>query len=768
MEIFKIENLTFRYPAASFAAVENISLTIRKGEFITVCGKSGSGKSTLLSLLKPELAPFGDKTGDIHFLGGEYDSTKIGFMLQNPENQIVCDKVWHELAFGLENTGMDTGEIRLRVAEVASYFGIGEWYHKKTTELSGGGKQILSLAAIVALKPSVIILDEPTSMLDPIMAHELLATLKRINTELGITVILSEHRLEEVFGISDRVLVMDGGKALVFDTPKNVAAFLRDNGHDMMLALPAATRIFPEELPLTVCEGKNIIADRKVLNAELCRREEGKEVILSAKDIWFKYDKNEPDILKGFSCEVKCGEIFAIMGGNGAGKSTALSVIAGVLKPYRGKIKRDNEIRTALLPQNPQLLFVGKTVGADLDEISDGIVEMLGVDEISDKHPYDLSGGEIQRAAIAKLLLTNPDVILMDEPTKGLDAHTKQQLGEILTELKSEGKAIVIVSHDLEFCAEFADKGGLFFDGAIVSDGEIHDFFAGKSFYTTAANRIAEEVVPSAVTVSEVSEAIGGKKSAIQKTEKREREQIEKIVAAPTRINKKQHRLHSIISVAILAVLVPLTTFFGLKFTQNEGYYLTSVAVIIEIMAVLAISFERKKPRAELLVLISVLCALGAGGRIAFYAVQSFKPLAAIVIVSGAALGGEVGFLVGALSAFVSNFFFGQGPWTLWQMFAFGMIGLVSGIFSSGVIGKTRVTYAVFGFFAVIIIYSILINATSVLIWEPSPTAELIISSIVLGFPYDLIHAVSTMIFLWLLGVPLTEKIERIKLKKGL
>ena len=506
---------------------------------MTLCGPSGCGKTTLLRQLKTVLAPHGTRTGDILFeetpldeVGQREQSARIGFVQQSPENQIVTDKVWHELAFGLESLGCDTPTIRGRVAEMANFFGIQNWFYKNVTELSGGQKQLLNLASVMAMQPDVLILDEPTSQLDPIAASDFLATVGKINRELGTTIILTEHRLEEVLPLSDRVLVLDGGRLLFDGAPGEVGEKLRAAGSGMFLAMPAPIRIWaavPNKLscPLTVRDGRNWLSsfaetgplrDAPIRDAE----ESGGPVVLKLDELWFKYEKDTPDVIRGLSLTVRRGEFVALLGGNGAGKTTALSLIAGLNRPYRGKVSVTG--RVAALPQNPQAIFVKKTVREDLQEILSGkrfsqeerdaktahVVTLCRLEGLLDRHPYDLSGGEQQRAALAKVLLTDPDILLLDEPTKGLDAEFKQVLAVILKMLLRRGVTIVMVSHDLEFCAEHAGRCALFFDGSVVTEGAPQIFFAGNSFYTTAPNRMVRQLLPQAVTVSDVIAACGG------------------------------------------------------------------------------------------------------------------------------------------------------------------------------------------------------------------------------------------------------------------
>ncbi len=535
MEVFTINHLNFAYPEQEKNAISDLTLSVRPGEFLVLCGPSGCGKSTLLRQLKTVLAPHGRRSGEILFDGRNLDSLdqreqaeKIGFVQQSPENQIATDKVWHELAFGLESLGYDTPTIRRRVAEMASFFGIQEWFYKPVTELSGGQKQLLNLASVMVLQPKVLILDEPTSQLDPIAASDFLATLGKINRELGTTIILTEHRLEEAFGFASRVAVMDGGKLLCTGTPADVGAELKSSGNAMFLAMPAAMRIWAASdstaaCPISVCDGRNWLLDYAKTHDLQSVPEEDKnapdtETVVSARELWFKYDKDLPDVVKGLSLELHKGEFLALLGGNGTGKTTTLKLLANLKKAYRGDLHITGTV--GMLPQNPQAIFVKSTVREDLLEILPKaereseqlaqVVSLCKLAELLDRHPYDLSGGEQQRAALAKILLLNPDILLLDEPTKGLDAEFKQVFGQILRTLQASGVAILMVSHDIEFCARYADRCALFFDGSIVTEAAPRTFFSGNSFYTTAANRIARDVLPEAVTPEDVIAACSG------------------------------------------------------------------------------------------------------------------------------------------------------------------------------------------------------------------------------------------------------------------
>ena len=636
MEIFTIRNLNFAYPEQEKNAITDLSLSVQPGEFLVLCGPSGCGKSTLLRQLKTVLAPHGRRNGEILFEGRNLDSLdqreqaeKIGFVQQSPENQIATDKVWHELAFGLESLGYDTPTIRRRVAEMASFFGIQTWFYKSVTELSGGQKQLLNLASVMVLQPKVLILDEPTSQLDPIAASDFLATLGKINRELGTTIILTEHRLEEAFGFASRVAVMDKGRLLCTGTPAEVGAELKSSGNAMFLAMPAAMRIWAASdsnaaCPLSVCDGRNWLLNYAKTHELQPVPEEKKnapngETVVSARELWFKYDKDLPDVVKGLSLELHKGEFLALLGGNGTGKTTTLKLLANLKKAYRGELHITGTV--GMLPQNPQALFVKSTVREDLLEILPKaerkserlaqVVSLCKLAELLDRHPYDLSGGEQQRAALAKILLLNPDILLLDEPTKGLDAEFKQVFGQILRTLQASGVAILMVSHDIEFCAKYADRCALFFDGNIVTEAEPRVFFSGNNFYTTAANRIARDVLPEAVTPEDVMVACGGAVEPEQalpqyertlpepKTEKAAAKKLpvwRKILAAVSGIVS----LVLIIQTLNVTDLTKLVTAEGL--TALAGDQLKLYGVMLVSMLVFALSVNHKAERPDYLI----------------------------------------------------------------------------------------------------------------------------------------------------------------------
>lgn len=552
MEGIKFREVSFKYPNCEKKILDNITMDIEPSSFIVICGKSGCGKTTFLRHLKKNLRPYGQLEGKILYNGVEISqlddrvsAMEIGFVQQDPENQIVTDKVWHELAFGLESLGYSNTVIRKRVSEMASFFGIQNWFRKSTYELSGGQKQLLNLASIMAMQPKVIILDEPTSQLDPIAATEFLETLQKINRELGTTIIISEHRLEELFPMADKIIVMNEGKVIAYDYVNKIVEFLSkdDNRHARFLGLPAPMKIYKKlkgsgSCPITVKEGRRWLKTIVGENPKHCRiearqeykKQKDKALAIDISDVWFRYSKEGEDIIRGLSLKVPKGSIYSIVGGNGVGKSTALKLIMGLNKPYRGKVLINNvnikkydkselfRTNVGVVPQNPQSLFTEITVEEELYETFSyskikeedarkkvhRVVELLQLENLLKNHPYDLSGGEQQRLALGKVLLLNPNILLLDEPTKGLDPFLKEILGNILLELKKSGTTILIVTHDIEFSSEYSDVCAMFFDGEIVSQGEPRSFFSDNSFYTTSSNRMSRNIFENAITYRDV------------------------------------------------------------------------------------------------------------------------------------------------------------------------------------------------------------------------------------------------------------------------
>ncbi len=895
MEIFKVENLTFSYPNSQKPVLRNINFTANSGEFIVLCGQSGCGKSTLLRHLKTALSSHGEKIGRVLFFGKPIEqadlysqASQIGFVCQSPDNQIVTDKVWHELAFGLESLGLDNGAIRRRTAEMAEFFGIQSLIDKSVCQLSGGQKQLLNLASVMAMQPSVLVLDEPCGQLDPIASGEFMSAVGKINRELGVTVILTEHRLDEALTLADRVLVMNNGSILCDCPPKNLGRQLQEKSDEMLLSLPAPTRIYlrvegGDNCPLTVSEGRKWLEayceSHGVNDIEFPKpaKHEGTPAI-EGEGIWFRYSREGADILKGTSLKAYSGEFLGILGGNGAGKSTLLSVLSGCSECYRGRVKlfgepiggRKNSYRNLLgiMPQNPRLLFVKKSVFEELGEMVeeldnsqqrqeklDRVIKLCRLEELLDRHPFDLSGGEAQRTALAKILLMQPKILLLDEPTKGMDGEYKKFFGGILKELCNEGVCVVAVSHDVEFCAEFCDRCAMLFNGEITGAGDCRSFFSQNSFYTTASSRMSRSIIPLAITAEDIMQACGvktlqydnfnsgtpifsGRENGTQDSNRKglspqilasanQKPKLKSFTVrifsliflvliflsaiecigknvfpkalesspffkyillglsasgfallnskskkhgiACSKVKKSKPKKRTVATAVTFLVAIPFTVWLGVTAFDDRKYLFISLLVMLECMLPFFLVFEGRNPQARELVTVAVLTAIAVAGRGAFYMLPQFKPVIAVVIISGASFGGETGFLVGAMTMLASNVFFQQGPWTPWQMFAMGIIGFLSGLFfQSGILPANRGTMAAFGMICAVVIYGGIMNPASAIIAHIPLNKGVLLSYIATGLPMDIVQGTATMLFLFFGAEPMLEKLERIKIKYGM
>lgn len=534
MEILNVKNLSFSYntPDGDAEVIKNVSFSLDKGDLLLVAGATGSGKSTLLRTLKRELTPEGTLSGDISFFGAPYSelsdrdaAARIGFVSQYPEESIVTDKVWHELSFGLENLGTPPNVIRRRTAEMAVYFGIEDIFDAPADTLSGGQKQLLSLASVMAMDPDILILDEPTSRLDPVAAADFIATLHRLNRELALTVIIVEHRLEELLPICTKVLALDSGCVSVFAPVRESLPALSAND-TLRRAMPAALRIYGEldeksHPPLSAAEGRAYIESHypnHIRTLDENTRTHSGSVAIELRGIRHRYIRDERDVISSLDLTVYEGECVTLLGGNGSGKSTLLKALAGLIRPYSGKIKlfgkklrdyKNGSLYTgciSMLPQDVKSCFLHETVKDELDSV--GFVPgsfPLDLSYLYGLHPYDISGGEMQLVAFAKVLSSRPRLLLLDEPTKGLDAEMKSLFIEIIKKLKEDGVTVIAVTHDTELSAEISDRVAMLFRGQITSIGTPHEFFSENSFFTTPVSRMTRGYYDRAVTVSDVT-----------------------------------------------------------------------------------------------------------------------------------------------------------------------------------------------------------------------------------------------------------------------
>ena len=970
MDILDVQKLTFAYPDTTVEyggvylepALKEASFCVAQGDFLVILGSSGCGKTTLLKLLKPVLAPHGKKSGSIFFNGADIESlsyeelaSDIGFVMQDVNAQLVTDEVWHELAFGLESLGYSNSMIKRRVAEMTSFFGLSGIFHKKVWELSGGQKQMVNLASVMAMNPKLLILDEPTSQLDPIAAEEFVACLTRINRELGTTIIMTEHRLEEVLPVCTKVMAMEDGQVTAFGPLRECMAELCTDGRYMGF-MTAATRVYAGisnsgkkyhadmihnedeihanesvavdniySLPVSVGEGRSYLAellkngtltggcsdeselcDKTIEEKTFINTDKNKmtvdekiisdkhvstgDDILICKSLCYAYDKAGNDIVNKLTLSVHEGEILSISGGNGSGKTTFLKLIAGIMEPDNGRIRVAAGRRTALLPQNPTDLFTRNTVRDELVCTQDSVENEISYEAVAEvvrtcmmedlllRHPYDLSGGEQQRLALAKLMLIDPDIFLLDEPTKGIDPEFKLEYGDILKQLKTRGKTIIIVSHDIEWEARISDRCALMFDGSIAAVEPVKDFFSGNHFYTTAAARIAGGMVENAITVEDILKTLGCEPDIYEGKNKNSRnfkggqkkddksydgtrsgeedkalESLKKLLEkkhksrekiSPIRLTciilltmlcgvcfyftMKQEGLNYLIdnmrvtaegvryaimygvfilavilllicltpissrknedieltsarnhnkacalaAFAVICILIPITIWVGITKLNDRKYYFISMLILLEAIIPFFFLYEKRKPKARELVTVATMCALAVAGRAAFFMLPNFNAATAMVIISGVAFGAETGFIVGAVTMLTSNFIFGQGPWTPWQMFAMGVLGYLAGvIYRRRSVRKkifSKLSLCIFGGISCIVVYGGIMNPASVLMYYNDVSLHMIAAAYITGFPFDVVHGTGTVLFLWFAARPFLEKLDRIRTKYGI
>ncbi|MCH5317668.1 MAG: ATP-binding cassette domain-containing protein [Eubacterium sp.] len=492
MAFIEIKNLIFSYPESAENALNGVDLSVEEGEICLVIGKSGSGKSTLLRLLKKEIAPYGKLRGEL-----TVNAQSVGFVNQNVESNIVTDTVRSELAFAPQSLGKSREKTALCIAEAASYFNLSSVIDKKTESLSGGTKQITALASVFTAGAELLILDEPVSQLDPAAAEEFINIILKLNREQGTTLLISSHRIESILPYADKVAVMEAGKIIFCGKPAETAEFLIKSKNEMKAALPPYTQAFKDN-PIDFREAKRA-ADALTykIRKSVTKNDEGPTV----KGICFTYKKGLPDIFYGLDYKAEQGKINAIVGANGSGKTTLLKCIGGVLKCYGGKIKMKG--KTAYMPQNVQTLFVKDTVFEEIG--SEELLIRFGLEHLSDRNPFDLSGGEAQRLALAKIMSVNADILLLDEPTKSVDAVFAAEFAGMLRELVNEGKTVILATHDLEFAGRYADNAAFLFGGRIVASAPVREFFSMLETYTTAISRLTEG---KAVSIDDIEVAL--------------------------------------------------------------------------------------------------------------------------------------------------------------------------------------------------------------------------------------------------------------------
>lgn len=524
----EVRGLSFAYPGAAAPVLNGLDWSVPQGAFALLVGGTGSGKSTLLSLLKPEIAPAGELAGELLVLGESVadmdvrtSAERVGYVFQDPENQIVCETVWHEMAFGLENLGLARDEMRRRVAETSYFFGLEDWLHRDTDTLSGGRKQLLSLAAVLALRPRVLLLDEPTSQLDPVAEKNFLHALFRVNRELGCTVVVATHQPRPMLEYATCAYRIEDGRVLEVadmaslghreglfsgEVPGWGASRRAKNGVFSSASGKLGT-LDPRAGALGAKKGLKSGKSAEFEVQSLSRDDSGVPLRAGGGRIlqkmhggsattlsegWFRYDRVSGWVLRGLDVTFSVGAVHAVVGGNGCGKSTMLSVLAKTAKLQRGRMVR-GAASAALLPQNPKALLVAETVRDELMEwastcgYDEGAAQeraaQLGLDGLDARHPYDLSGGQRQLLALAKLLLIGPELLLLDEPTKGLDLTSRRIIAHALCKHAQAGGTVIMATHDLDFAEQVADDVAMMFDGEIACMEPPADFFADNVFY---------------------------------------------------------------------------------------------------------------------------------------------------------------------------------------------------------------------------------------------------------------------------------------------
>ena len=543
MALLETKNLTFTYPGETNPVLRELSLTINKGEFVVIAGPSGSGKSTLLRLFKQEVTPFGKREGELyyegvplHLLDKKKAAREIGIIFQDPENQTVMDRVLNELTFGMENLQIDPVRMRKKIAELSHFFGIHPLLKRSIHELSGGQKQLVNLASVLLMEPTILLLDEPTAQLDPVASKNFLHILNRVNQEFGITILMAEHHLDDVLPLCDRLIFLNAGNKVLEGQPRQVIGTIQEHNYDQFQNyLPGITRLFlnfqphsPDDaVPLTVREGRQWI--QKIRIERQGKEDEKPEIsspLLELKNIVFQYEKGGDRIFDHLDLSVSEGEFLAIVGANGTGKSTLLKIMAGLEKPQKGRVLYRGEKLTRprpeaihYLPQNPKLLFTRDTIREELADFMarkndraakkriQNLMEFFNLEDYLDRHPFDISGGELQTLAFMIVLLSAEQLLLLDDPTKGLDPDINRETAKRPQELQKKGVTIIMATHDIEFAAEFSDRCAMLFQGTVTAIDETARFFKGNTFYTTTINRMTRNTaVPEVVTLEEAKQ----------------------------------------------------------------------------------------------------------------------------------------------------------------------------------------------------------------------------------------------------------------------
>lgn len=520
MDVIKIDNITYWYPECSKPAIQDVNLCIKQGELVLLVGPSGCGKSTLLRLIN-KLVPdyYGGKIkGNVYLWGKDIKShsrreiaSGVGMVYQHPEKQIVLQDVERELAFGLENLNTDINKMKRNVSEVISFLNLGGIRERSSMNLSGGEKQKLAIGSVIAMDPEVIIFDEPISQLDPIAAEEVLNCISRLNREMGKTIIMAEQRLDKCFEMADRVIFMEDGRIIGEGSGNHIPKSITQR-----CFLPVIPYIFRSaewpSVPLNVKEARRQIIDQDCTSISVSGEVKSSACpVLQASNISFGYNKINK-VVKNINLSLNKGELLTVMGENGAGKSTLFKIISGLVDNYKGQVRINGKnlkemdtkerVKTiGYLSQNPndylgrdtvfdEVAYTLRNIGEYDAHRVDKMLLRMDLEYLRNKNPRDLSGGEKQRTALACTMIAEPEVLILDEPTRGMDWNSKESLGRYLRELCSSGTSVVLITHDVDFAADYTDSIALMFDGSIIASGECSEMVKDAIYYSPQAAKV--------------------------------------------------------------------------------------------------------------------------------------------------------------------------------------------------------------------------------------------------------------------------------------
>ena len=557
--MIEINNVTFTYAEGKKPALNDVSLSINDSEFILIAGPSGCGKSTLCRCINGLVPSFygGKISGSVtvqnintlHTPTKEMAKT-VGMVFQDPENQLMATDVEREIAFGLENLGLSKTLMAKRIEEVLDTVGIDHLRHRQITTLSGGEKQKTAIAAVLVLHPEILVLDEPTSELDPKGAEEVIQLVKRLNEEFGLTVLLVEHRIDRVLQSVDRLILMNNGMIAYDGNPRDWIHHVGDTLPD--IGVPPITRLsvalqkknIDTKTPLTIKEGRQNFSSvfkskkfKKTDFSSIRKSKNSNDSVVAIKNLWYKYP-DSPTILRGINLSISKGEFVSLIGRNASGKTTLAKMLNGLLKPTKGTVEINgiNTTKTSVetlskyvgyVFQDPNVHLFADTVEEEItfmmhnlgfspkstEESLEKMLKQFNLNYCRYAYPRSLSTGEKQRVALSSVLAANPQLLILDEPTRGLDYELKKTLMHHLKTYQQNGGTILLITHDIELIAEFGERVLLISEGNIVADGTKHDVLSNSLHFSPQINRLIQPftkygLASDILTVDEIMQGI--------------------------------------------------------------------------------------------------------------------------------------------------------------------------------------------------------------------------------------------------------------------